>query len=320
MTTKAQLKFKTLTNQVFEGVSYYMKPFTTTTYSGMGMHQHQYFEIMYAHSGSFVLQIFSPDKKTQKKEIIHAGQFVLLDGFTFHRVLLNNDADCFIYNIELNPREPVEFDPFGVNSMLKINYEYLFKRTNLKQIADNTEGYMILNDSQQVSDNLQEMILLLTAGITNADEALAVKLAEAKLFNEISKCLVPLSVGTLSYIRKTNAYILENYKRNINIDEIVQKIGLSKAYLQRQYKKHTGKTILEAINSVRAKHAAELLVRTDLTINKIAERVGFNNKNQFNYEFKMIYGDTPSNYRKSNISTIDHHYDVYDSNSIPFPD
>lgn len=231
-------------------------------------------------------------------------------------MLLNNNEDAFIYNIELKPRDPLEYNPFDVNSIFKINYEYLFKRTNLSQLANNSDGYLIINDSQQVSDSFQELILLLTAGISNTDDALAVKLSESKLYLEISKCLTPPSGSTLSYIRKTNSYILKNYKRNISIDEISKIIGLSKAYLQRQYKKHTGKTILETVNSIRTKHAAKLLVRSDLPINKIAERVGFNNKNQFNYEFKAIYGDTPSNYRKLNNLTIDHHYNLYDSNSI----
>lgn len=51
------LKFKDLQNYALEPVSYYMKTFDDS-FEGMGMHQHQYFEIMYAHSGGFTLEIF----------------------------------------------------------------------------------------------------------------------------------------------------------------------------------------------------------------------------------------------------------------------
>jgi len=315
MTDKTKhLKFKDITNQVFEPVSYYMKLFNDETYHGMTMHNHQYFEIMYTYSGSFVLQIFDPHKNGDIKEItICAGQFVIIDGFISHRMVMKKGGSAFVYNMELEPREPADYDPFGVNKTLKINYASFFKDTNFKSVANDKNGYVVLSDTQLVGTSLQEMILLLTDGINSIEDACSVRLAEIKMLTEISKCLNSVANGSLYYIKKANAYMQANYKHNVTLDEIALNVGLSKAYLQRQYKKHTGKTVLEQVNVLRANNAAELLIRSDLPIGKIALHVGFNNKNQFNYEFKKIYGSTPSLYRQQNTSFVDHHCKVHQS-------
>ncbi len=318
--TKRQLKLKDLQNQVLEPVSYYLKPFTDDTYQGMDMHRHQYFEIMYTYTGNYILQIFDPIQSRINEYTIGPGQIVLLDGFVFHRVAMNPGMQAFVYNIEFNPCESSEYDPFGVNKLIKINYASLFKDTHLEQFAQSKDGYVILNDTQLAGSALQELVLLLTDGINSIEDAFSAKLAELKLFTELSKCLNSTTSGSIPYIRKANAYIQANYRQNLTIDEITRSVGLSKAYLQRQYKKYTGKTLLEQVNALRANAAAEMLIRSDLAINKIAAHVGFHNKNQFNYEFKKIYDTTPSEYRRNNVATVDHHLLFHDSFAIPFSD
>lgn len=157
---------------------------------------------------------------------------------------------------------------------------------------------------------------MLTDGISSLEQACAVTIAELNLFTEISKCLETTG-GSLSYIRKTNNFIQENFRQKITMDQIADFVGINKAYLQRQYKKYTGQTILESINTLRVQRATNLLRNTNLPIQQIALQVGFSNKNQLNYEFKKVVGLPPSDYKRSFIkSTIDHHYENYDSASI----
>lgn len=127
---------------------------------------------------------------------------------------------------------------------------------------------------------------MLTGGVTSLEQACAVTIAELNLFTEISKCLETGNFGSLSYIRKTNTYIQENFRRKITIDQIAEWVGINKAYLQRQYKKYTGQTILESINTLRVQKATNLLSNTNLPIQQIALQVGFKNKNQLNYDLR----------------------------------
>lgn len=82
------LKLRNLQNYTLEPVSYYIKSFDNT-YRGMSMHHHQYFEIMYAHSGSFTLEIFKENESPKLKTFsIQPGQIIILDSFTFHRIVI----------------------------------------------------------------------------------------------------------------------------------------------------------------------------------------------------------------------------------------
>ena len=112
-------------------------------------------------------------------------------------------------------------------------------------------------------------------------------------------------LGEISYIRKANAYIMDNYNRKITIDEIAKYVDISKSYLEHQYKKQMGQTILSFINVLRVQKAGKLLVNSNASINDIAVAVGYKDKNQLNYEFKKIIGITPREYRKRNNNTID---------------
>ena len=314
------LKLKDLQGYTLEPVSYYMKTFDDD-FEGMGMHQHQYFELMYAHSGSFTLNIFKENETPQVKSfVIRPGNFIVLDSFTFHQIVISPSAPAVIYNIEFNPRRQDEYNPFNVNSVLKVNFGALFTETNMRRVALGEEGYMIVNDSRQVDNLFKELVLMLTSGVDSLEQACAVTLAELNLFTEIAKCMEATGGGSLSYIRKTNHYIRENFRRKVSVDQIADFVGINKAYLQRQYKKYTGQTILETINTLRVQKAAALLANTNLPVQQIAVQVGFANKNQLNYEFKKVVGMTPSDYKRSIIrSTIDHHYESYDSFSIQIP-
>ena len=310
-------RLRDLSNVTLEPISYYMKPFNDQNYPGMGMHTHPYFEIMYSNSGHFILEIFDEKKQPNLTRVtVSAGQFVVLDSFTFHRLVLDKGKPSFIYNIEFMPRPAHEYNPFGVNDMIRINFGSLMRETALQRIAANTDGYAVLYDSQQVGAALQELILQLTNDIRSPDDAVAAAIGQAKVFNEISKCVNTREASSFSYIRKTNAYLQENYMRKIVVDSIAEAVGVSKAYLHRQYKKYTGNTILETINTLRMQKAAELLTDSDVAINKVAARVGFSNTNQLNYEFKKAFGVSAGEYRKSHCRFVDHHAPFHDSHSI----
>jgi len=59
----------------------------------------------------------------------------------------------------------------------------------------------------------------------------------------------------------------------------------------------TGKTPVEFIRSVRLKHAAQLLEKTQMTISEIAFEVGFNNTKYFVKYFKEEFKMLPRDYR-----------------------
>lgn len=313
--------FRNLKNQVLEPISYYMKDFNKDFY--MDMHQHAYFEIMYAYKGNFLFKTYEnndPKLKKINSYEINTGQFVFVDAMTYHKIKVTTD-DVIIYNIELEIKDVNEYNPFNVNYILPINYERLIKYSGLKTIAEK-DKFVILNDIEQVEPCLRNLILALFSNINSLEQALNVQCLLLTLFMEMSKCANNMVAGTLSYIKKANNYILKNFtSKTINIDEIANYVGINKAYLQRQFKKYTNQTILTTINQLRVQKATQLLKTSSFTINDIAQLVGFNDKTQLNYQFKRFLGVSPSVYRRTHMNNeVDHHYHFYVSNAIPEDD
>lgn len=312
---------KNLKNAVLEPISYYMKSFNKDF--SMDMHQHSYFEIMYAYKGSFIFETFE-DENSSSKNIssyeITAGQFVFIDAMTFHKIKITSPKDVIIYNIELEIKKNDQYNPYNINDILPIKYDKLIKNSGLKTIAD--EGkFIILSDIEQVDVYMKNLIIALSSKISSLETAVNVQCLLISMFTEISKCANNTVSGTISYIKRANKYIIKNFTSKISIDNIAEYAGINKAYLQRQYKKYTNQTILTTINQLRIQKACQLLRSSNILIDNIARQVGFSSKEQLNYVFKNLMGISPSKYRNAHIqSEVDHHYHSYISNAISVED
>ena len=93
-------------------------------------------------------------------------------------------------------------------------------------------------------------------------------------------------------------YILDNYEREILLDELSEKFFLSKYYISRKFKEITGFTFKDYILLNRITKSKELLRYTNKTVNSISSEIGYNNVNQFIRLFKQFENITPTKYRK----------------------
>ncbi|WP_067623133.1 helix-turn-helix domain-containing protein [Alicyclobacillus acidiphilus] len=93
-------------------------------------------------------------------------------------------------------------------------------------------------------------------------------------------------------------YIEENALSPLKIADVAQHVGLSTSRAVSLFKKHTGKTIIEYALEIRLSYAVELMNYTAATLDKIAEKCGFNNYAYFNKAFKKKYGKTPGQLRR----------------------
>jgi AraC-like DNA-binding protein len=93
-------------------------------------------------------------------------------------------------------------------------------------------------------------------------------------------------------------YILENYQKDISLNEAASLIGLSKPAFCSYFKKYSNKRFTEFTNELRIRKACSILTQTHLRVAQICYSVGFNNLSYFNREFYKITGYTPSVYRR----------------------
>lgn len=90
-------------------------------------------------------------------------------------------------------------------------------------------------------------------------------------------------------------YINGHLTQRLSLDLLANAFFTSKFNLCRQFKKETGFTIVEYINSSRVRKACSLL-RQESAVADIGLRVGFPNASHFNHTFRQYTGMTPRQY------------------------
>lgn len=106
-----------------------------------------------------------------------------------------------------------------------------------------------------------------------------------------------------STIQIVREYIDNHYSEDITLASMAEKAYLSPNYLSTKFKKIIGVGMLDYLNDLRIAKAKELLLKTNKNNEKIAEELGFTNVRSFLRSFKAIVGQTPTEYRNSNIKS-----------------
>lgn len=102
----------------------------------------------------------------------------------------------------------------------------------------------------------------------------------------------------LTRIIRTVDWIRDNYRTPVSLSEAASRLGLSKEYFCRIFKKYTGQTFLEHLNDIRVSSFYDELRRFDLSIPALMEQNGITNYKTFIRTFKKMYGATPQKIRK----------------------
>lgn len=101
-----------------------------------------------------------------------------------------------------------------------------------------------------------------------------------------------------SSVKLAQDYIDEHFSEKIYLDDLAKTVCLSSTYLSAIFKKELGINITDYTNTVRCDHAKDLLKTTALSLNIIAEKVGYADEKYFQHQFKKIVGITPVQFRR----------------------
>ena len=82
------------------------------------------------------------------------------------------------------------------------------------------------------------------------------------------------------------------------LKEVSEQLHLSEKQTERLVKKFFGRSFREEVLHMKMKKAAELLEKTDLSVNEIASATGYSVTRSFYASFYKTFGKTPSEYRK----------------------
>ena len=107
--------------------------------------------------------------------------------------------------------------------------------------------------------------------------------------------------STDMYVDYAIKYINANFA-TAKIGDVADYIGIHRSYLASIFKQKTGVSPQEYLMQLRMRIACTFLLRSNLSIQEIAQRVGYDNSLTFSKVFKAYCGASPKHFRQSRLS------------------
>lgn len=98
-------------------------------------------------------------------------------------------------------------------------------------------------------------------------------------------------------VKKAFTFMEENFSSPLGLQEVADATHVNPSHLARLFRRETGRTIVEYLQSLRINHAQELLATSELPALEIAFESGFESIEHFYRVFRRLTGTTPKNYR-----------------------
>lgn len=106
---------------------------------------------------------------------------------------------------------------------------------------------------------------------------------------------------TMNKMGELTEYLETHYAEKITGSAIEAEIGMNFDYLNRTFRKVTGKTVFQYLNRVRINRVKELLKTTDMKLAEIAALTGFSDEFYLSRQFKKATGVSPVLYSRGQI-------------------
>ncbi|MGW4562361.1 GlxA family transcriptional regulator [Streptomyces sp. NPDC004561] len=94
-------------------------------------------------------------------------------------------------------------------------------------------------------------------------------------------------------------WLEDSCERDLTLDEIAAKAGMSTRTLNRRFREQTGTTPLQWVHRARVRRAQYLLETTPYSVDRIAAQAGFGSPTAFRERFRRVVGTGPQAYRKA---------------------
>jgi AraC-like DNA-binding protein len=115
------------------------------------------------------------------------------------------------------------------------------------------------------------------------------------VLSELARLKDPTSGDLAGQVRR---YIRANLSCRITLEELAKHAGLSKYHFSRRIKELVGETPMRLLTRMRVEAARDLVVRTALPLEAVAERVGLADASHLSHVFRRWMGCTPGALRR----------------------
>ena len=237
--------------------------------AGVMPHSHPYYHMFYIHSGKVR---FVVNGKTYD---LSGGQTLLVPKQAIHSYSNPENETMEYLEIKFTLSQPVFEQPYiSDNPLAGMLFQQILKEySDLQGLAD-----------QAAAAYLSAIVQLFTQQ-DRYGKPRQFRFIDASSYSELSQTII--------------RYLEEHFAEDITLDGLAEMLGYNKSYLCVAFKKDTHTTIMDFLNMIRIRRAAELIVYSDHSLTQVSDICGFTSVSHFNRVFVKYVGITPGQCRRA---------------------
>lgn len=207
---------------------------------------------------------------------ITAGSAYLMSSQNFHELTALTDSHIYSLHFDKKMLPPEVIPLLGYHDL-----HFQFDETETRQLE--ARFLELIKETDQ-------KLPLYTLSSHSIITEIIITLIRKTTNNELSTTPLP--------IQQAVSYINEHFKEQLTLSEMAHDLSFSPNYLGMLFKKQMNCTFHEYLNTLRLKHACNLLSSSDLSVKEISFASGYSSVEYFMYAFKKKMVMTPNEYRK----------------------
>jgi AraC-like DNA-binding protein/quercetin dioxygenase-like cupin family protein len=209
---------------------------------------------------------------------LQANQFMILPSGKFHIYQADTFHPWTIYWIHFSGQ--------------------LLRELNTWMQIDNYIAPTAIEYDKKIIDQWAEIYNALEGGYSDNNLAFA----NLNLYRFLSYflCERPEKIASLPEqdpIAESITYMKSNISKTLSVEDLAKKIKYSNSHYTSLFKSKTGLSPIDYFIRLKIQYACQLLSQTDLKINIIAGKIGYDDSFYFSRLFKKVHGKSPRGYR-----------------------
>ena len=258
------------------------------------MHSHEYLELFYIIDGEYRQKILG------NEFTFHRGELCLIDKNCLHQEILAGTSATLLFlgitNVMFQDIMNRQTAPKRIVSFLNMAF---MEQKSLQQYLH------FRPQTKNAIPAMEETLCFLLQELKRHDEA-SPMICRGLLFRIFHILGTQYEFSLSKKLRQKMNWILfeeiteymGSHLKDISIRQLSEEFHFQDDYFNRLLKAQTGLTYTEYLQLLRLRKAETLLIRTFLTIDQIAETVGYRNKGYFYKIFTERHRLTPAQFRK----------------------
>ena len=244
------------------------------------MHRHPFLEIHYAVRGKCVLHV------EQEEIITQPGQLVIFNADDFHAENLYEETPGEFYSIALNGLRCADLPAHhliapGISHAVSLEqYESLFHSLSDSLYRETRSSE---NAASPVVRQMTELMAQLILSVL-----------------ETTGTLLPDPAAPAEYLSaRVKRYLCYHFEEDITLEKLAHLMNTSSSTISHVFKQYSGISPMQYLQRIRIGEAQTLLGSSDLSVQEIALRVGYNSPDNMYLVFRRHVGMSPVQYRKA---------------------